>query len=90
MGCRRELKPLMIVACCYFCGSDKNIEKHSLDGNHNNNDPNNKVKLCKICHVWVHKYIGVSDKKEFENLKTMGQATWGVPPSKPGNLELFK
>jgi endogenous inhibitor of DNA gyrase (YacG/DUF329 family) len=37
---------------CYFCGSEKNLQKHHLDY-----DKNLVVYLCKDCHIKHHKLI---------------------------------
>jgi 5-methylcytosine-specific restriction endonuclease McrA len=57
---------------CYLCGSKKNIEVHHLDCNHSNNEPHNRIPLCRSCHVAVHKYYGKSDISEMRKIKKVG------------------
>lgn len=41
---------------CGFIPEDKcQLDVHHLDGNHNNNDPNNLQTLCANCHRLMHK-----------------------------------
>lgn len=35
---------------CAYCGSLQNVEVHHIDKNHNNNDINNLIYLCRSCH----------------------------------------
>lgn len=53
---------------CVLCGSGKDVEVHHLDGNHNNNSRDNRVRLCHRCHVLVHKYLGVATADEIIKL----------------------
>ena len=39
---------------CKCCGSIENLEVHHKDKNRNNNNPNNLITLCKICHSRIH------------------------------------
>jgi hypothetical protein len=36
------------------CASEQNIEVHHVDGDRNNNDPDNLVPLCRDCHTKLH------------------------------------
>jgi 5-methylcytosine-specific restriction endonuclease McrA len=36
---------------CMECASKQNIEVHHVDGDRNNNDPDNLVPLCRDCHT---------------------------------------
>ncbi len=49
---------------CKFCGTAKNVQVHHIDGNHDNNTANNRVRLCQRCHSLVHKYLGVASPDE--------------------------
>lgn len=44
---------------CYFCNieetEDKKHDIHHVDCNHYNNDPKNLMKLCRSCHIKLHK-----------------------------------
>lgn len=43
---------------CYFCdfafGMTDGYEVHNLDGDHSNNDPENLVPICELCHIPFH------------------------------------
>ena len=39
---------------CEECGSIKNIDVHHIDGDRNNNVPENLELLCRSCHVKKH------------------------------------
>ena len=58
---------------CKFCGTSKSIQVHHIDGNHDNNTPSNRVRLCQRCHSLVHKYLGVADPEEIEALAKRAQ-----------------
>jgi len=61
----------MIKGKCFICDSQEakeNLHKHHVDWNHNNNDPNNIVVLCKRCHNIIHQTHYVS-KDEMLELK---------------------
>ena len=57
---------------CFLCGSNKNIEVHHIDCNHSNNEPHNRVDLCRSCHVAIHKHYGRLDIVEIRKLKKLG------------------
>lgn len=39
---------------CKVCGSTKNVQVHHIDKNHDNNDFNNLIYLCSLCHSKKH------------------------------------
>lgn len=43
---------------CYFCGREEidgyKNDIHHKDGNHQNNNPENLMKLCRSCHKKLH------------------------------------
>ena len=39
---------------CEKCGSIENIDVHHIDGNRNNNTPENIMVLCRSCHMKEH------------------------------------
>ena len=39
---------------CEKCGSTKSIDVHHIDGNYNNNTPENLIILCRSCHMKEH------------------------------------
>lgn len=39
---------------CIECGSEENILVHHVDGNRDNNDIDNLVPICELCHNEVH------------------------------------
>jgi len=41
--------------CCEICGSQKNVDVHHKDGNPQNNDPLNLMRLCRSCHLKQHR-----------------------------------
>ena len=44
---------------CEKCGSTKSIDVHHIDGNRNNNTPDNLMVLCRSCHMKEHRKKGV-------------------------------
>lgn len=40
---------------CFLCGSEEFLEVHHIDFHHNNNRPENRIKLCRRHHVLLHK-----------------------------------
>lgn len=44
---------------CEKCGSTKSIDVHHIDGNRNNNTPENIMVLCRSCHMKGHNTKGV-------------------------------
>lgn len=51
----RNAKPLMIEKReCVVCGTNKKLVIHHIDGNHENNDPDNQEVLCNSCHSRLH------------------------------------
>lgn len=45
------------VSKCFECSSNVNIHIHHIDHNHDNNNPNNLIPLCKSCHCKEHELI---------------------------------
>lgn len=43
---------------CEMCGSKKNIDVHHIDGNYQNNTPENLMILCRSCHMKIHRKNG--------------------------------
>ncbi|MFC1995596.1 HNH endonuclease signature motif containing protein [Chloroflexota bacterium] len=61
----------MIKKECFICGSEEsqeNLHSHHIDWNHNNNDPDNVVALCKRCHIIIHQ-TGYASKNEMFELR---------------------
>ena len=48
----RQNKP---SGSCKICGSTKNVDVHHIDGNPQNNSPQNLQRLCRSCHTKAHK-----------------------------------
>ena len=48
----RQLKP---YGNCEICGSDINVDVHHKDGNPENNDLSNLQRVCRSCHVKIHR-----------------------------------
>ena len=44
---------------CECCGYDEVLDLHHIDGNHNNNNPENHSVLCPNCHAKIHR-LGIS------------------------------
>lgn len=43
---------------CQICGLQlKNLDVHHYDNNHNNNDVENLIPVCKSCHRLIHKGV---------------------------------
>lgn len=40
---------------CEICGSEKNVDVHHKDSNPQNNNPDNLQRLCRSCHMKVHR-----------------------------------
>lgn len=40
---------------CECCGYDEVLDLHHIDGNHNNNNPENHSVLCPNCHAKIHR-----------------------------------
>lgn len=40
---------------CEKCGSTQSIDVHHIDGNYNNNTPENIMILCRSCHMKEHR-----------------------------------
>ena len=59
----------MIKEKCFICDFEeipKDLHKHHVDWNHNNNAPENIVILCKRCHVIIHQTHYVSKDEMLE------------------------
>lgn len=63
---------------CTECGSETNIEVHHVDGDQNNNQPDNLLPLCRDCHAKLHR-SGLNGLEE--RLKPVGQRSH-IDPSK--------
>ncbi len=74
---------------CKFCGTAKNVHVHHIDGNHDNNTPINRVRLCQRCHSLVHKYLGVAEPEEIEAIAKKAQEMNPLkqPPSLFDNMD---
>lgn len=67
-----QILPLDTPVLCNYCGDEINLTGicsegvvfHSLDGNHENWDPANKVPVHRKCHPRVHKEIRKTRRKE--------------------------
>ena len=68
---------------CKVCGSYKHTEVHHLDGNHHNNSTGNRVRLCRRCHVFVHRHFGAATAEELINIadKVREQDPKRFPPT---------
>lgn len=40
---------------CEICGSTKSIDVHHKDGNHQNNNSDNLMVVCRSCHMKLHR-----------------------------------
>ena len=47
-------RQLLPNGCCEICGSNKNVDVHHIDGNPQNNDLSNLMRLCRSCHLKAH------------------------------------
>lgn len=47
---------LLPNGCCEICGSTRNVDVHHKDGNPQNNTMGNLQRLCRSCHLKVHKH----------------------------------
>jgi len=55
---------------CHICGAGSELHVHHWDWNHQNNLPDNRILLCRTCHVWVHQ-VGYMTHSEVDKLKEM-------------------
>lgn len=59
--------------CCAVCGYDEDIrllEVHHIDENHNNNNVENLILLCPLCHRKITlQYYKLIDRKKLELIK---------------------
>jgi hypothetical protein len=39
---------------CQLCGATKNVDVHHIDGNYQNNTPDNLMIVCRSCHMKLH------------------------------------
>jgi hypothetical protein len=44
---------------CEICGKDGRLDVHHIDGNHQNNELNNLIVLCRSCHMKQHRKKGL-------------------------------
>lgn len=61
-------RPHLVTKTCTKCGNQEATKIHHLDRNSKNNKPQNLVKLCKDCHVLIHKELKIKrqrNKKHF-------------------------
>ncbi|WP_157575373.1 HNH endonuclease signature motif containing protein [Haloferax sp. Q22] len=49
---------------CAVCGSEENIHSHHIDGDRDNNSPDNLITLCASCHREVHSDSQLSHLKD--------------------------
>jgi len=42
------------ITTCFSCGTDSNLEAHHVDGDIANNELDNLLYLCKLCHMDLH------------------------------------
>ena len=40
---------------CRTCGKRGRMEVHHVDGDSSNNDPSNRISLCRGCHIRIHR-----------------------------------
>ena len=58
-----------IVKECFLCGATEEVEEHHLDWNHKNKTRNNRIHLCRKCHVWIHSIAGYLNLDELKKIK---------------------
>jgi len=56
------------MSSCWLCGSQEAIEEHHIDWHHENDDPSNRVLLCRRCHVELHK-VGFLSGLELDSIR---------------------
>jgi hypothetical protein len=57
---------------CKVCGSERYVETHHIDGNHNNNpqDGSNWIRICRSHHRLAHsRNLDLTDLEEIRNIR---------------------
>lgn len=49
---------ILPTGCCEICGSNKNVDVHHKDGNPQNNSQKNLMRVCRSCHMKIHRQKG--------------------------------
>lgn len=52
---------LLPDAGCYVCGQLHGLERHHMNGDHEDESSRNVVRLCRDCHVYVGRAPGLVD-----------------------------
>lgn len=55
---RKRAQRMFPMKQCEMCGGATTLQRHHVDGNVMNNDPDNVKVLCQKCHTKVHMMIG--------------------------------
>lgn len=51
----RHARQLLPDGVCEICGSNQNVDVHHKDGNFQNNDLSNLMRVCRSCHNHIHR-----------------------------------
>ena len=65
---------------CIFCGSERSVEVHHLDGEERNNEPSNLLWACRSCNVVIGRVMqryGLGRRTRQYNPDTQGARTLG-------------
>lgn len=54
---------------CRWCGVLGVLDVHHIDDNHKNNDPENRVAICQVCHVAHHRAAALRVQRVKELLR---------------------
>jgi len=61
------------MSSCYLCGSQVKVERHHIDWHHENDVPENRVRLCQRCHAMLHK-VGYLSGQELDSIRDKARA----------------